>query len=871
MGVLDGWDQQSMVGGVALVQQRRAAEGLRDGWSIAELRLDDADRQALWAWYQGLSRDTLLRHLELSYSPQGASEHPDPPEVARERFCYREEAIGLLLLAAMAEQLRFHGKLGQVWSTIRLLRLNPRAEELLFHGNGQPTPALRAALEAAARFFRLRHVFDDEEPRHAWATTLSLQFVFPIPDTPGHLAEWLVGHPPPIALQKILAEQGSSLGKVWATLRKARTRDDSSAARIALSSSPWFDGHDHIALVADAFRRVSLPPSTQALAIATEDEDEPMLLGVPRLLWSEDGAPPRLVASVLEQPVGAEGCKKVVLLVDGEPRCKLLRQGDSMKTLQPTEIDLPWREEIVVALVDAQAPQEPLTTQTVRLKRSSVEVFARSSGERLEHVSDHEVSLVLWVPEGARSVPELPSLSVEGGVLLEMTPPWPPRIDVHLGEEPLLCWSRRTPRAAPVVQPRERRAVGLYVCEPRGERRVEPQDELEVRAVRLAPTRVVLPEGWQQPRLMAGSKDTGRVRLRAAPLRGLLGLGEPLVALDGPLVGVSEDAPELTLAGAVVDHGLVLNFEEGTHHSRLRLALPLELESTSSLLIAWPRSGQPFTLPCRLSSAEDGQHAVEFELPSGIRALGLNYRGTCLGSWWFDGWHHELERCGLESAQVLLLLRWLRLPLLQETGEDPVNSPRFQVAMFARKHLADALFQWGVVPGYPPPALRLTSGDQALVLPLEERWSDARKELGLGCAGPLERQTARELRERVYFNHLHQPQAQALAPFFEALLRLGATLPRLLNDALESGWANAFRMIALRVPPNTGFSGQKAKSYRSERIRELSGGLAASSTLLEQEFRGAMRNPSRRQRALLHRDDFARLVAYESLTLAGEK
>jgi hypothetical protein len=866
MGVLNGWDRRSIVEGVALVQRRRAAEGLLEGWSIAELRLDDADRQALWAWYQGLSRNTLSSHLELHYPPDGASQHLAPSEVARERFCYREEAIGLLLLAAMAEQLRFHGKLGQVWSTIRRLSLNPRAEELLFHGSGQPTPALRAALEAAVRFFRLRHVFDDEEPRHAWATTLSLQFVFPVQDTLGHLAEWLVGHPHPIALQKILAEQGSSLAKVWTALRKTRAKNDSSAARVALARCPWFEGHDHVALVADAFRRVSSPLSSQTQNLATDEEDEPTLLGAPRLVWSPEGHPPRLVASVLEQPAGAEACKKMTLLVDGQPRCKLLRQGESMKTLQPMEIDLPWREEVVAALVDVQAPQASLATQTVRLKRTAIEVFDPTSGERLDGVTAREVPLVLWVPEAARSTPALASTSVEGGALLEMNPPWPSRLEVHLEEEPLLCWSRQTPGAAPVVQPRERRAVGLYVSEARGERRVEPLDEVDVRAVRLAPTRVVLPEQWQQARLMAGSKDTGRVRLRAAPLRGLLGLGEPLVALDGPLVGASGSEPELPLAGAVVDHGLVVGFEKG----HLRLALPLELESTSSLLLAWPRSGQPFTLPCRLSPEREGQHAVEFDLPSGLRALGLNYQGTCLGSWWFEGWHRGLALSALEPAQVLLLLRWLHLPLLQETGENPVDFPRFQVTQYARSHLADALFQWGAVPGYRLPALRLTTGELDLNLPLEERWVDARKELGLGCAGSLDRQVAQDLRKRVYFEHIHQHQAQALAPLFEALLRVGATLPRLLDDALESRWTNAFRMIALRVPPNRSFLPKNARSYRSERIRELCGGLAASGTLLEQEFRGAAKNPSRRQRALLHRDDFARLVAYGSLTPDGE-
>jgi len=874
MGVLAGWNGKSILDGVVLLQRRRAAEGLFSGWSIAELRLDDDDREALWGWYGRLSRDELNAYLELGGPPAGATMEAEPEEVRRERLFSREEAIGLLLMATLSEQARRAGKLGIIWPAILQLKLQPSARALLFSDNDTPTTALRAALKEAALFFQLRHVFDDDEPRHLWASTLSLQYIFPVQDTKNHLAEWLVGHPQPLALQRVLG--GSPRFKaIWGKIAQCRKKKDRDAIRDAIRDCCWFDGHDAHELSMDVLRSVSEPSGAgQTRADTEESEDEEFwgdrLLGEPRLRWAP-GQPPQLRAAVLPQPFGASpgsSLKKATLLVDGASPSWLFLRNGQLEPLQPVEMPLPWREEAVATLHDPRQ-QVVLASQLLRLRQSGVELFELSDGgRRLESMPPGEQAMALWVPAGAQVTPELPAYPVESGSLLTLTTPWPEQIEVREQGVQLWSWRRRSPspQGRPPVSPA--RPAGLYVRSSSGEQWLGPQAEAELRSLEQAPVRIVLPPEMATATLAAAGRLAGRIRLRPSPLRGLMGLGEPLVALGQQL--------EFPLVRTVVDHGVLGPFERDGDRGRLSLVMPLDLDEGYTLL-AWPVRGKPVSVNFR---AVDG--GLEFDGLPAVRALGLAYRGWLLGSWWAESWDRELGSCGLEPRQVLLLLRWLRLPLLQgvDSGlSEGEGSPHARVSAYAREHLDEVLKAWGGVPGLQP-ELFLENGSMGLQFGSDEGWSAARKELALDRRSALDATPwwlssgVAEGLYRVYIDHIYRPQPQALAPFFDALFRFGAHLPSALDKARhgrERTWSTQFRMMAFRWPPHRSFDGKRSRGARLDLLRQLAGELGVEKEQIEgdlQKNSGSTPLP-RRIRALLHRENFARLLAFESCQKAG--
>lgn len=383
---------------------------------------------------------------------------------------------------------------------------------------------------------------------------------------------------------------------------------------------------------------------------------------------------------------------------------------------------------------------------------------------------------------------------------------------------------------------------------------MNPTDTLEQRLVSSAPVRIVLPEGWEEARLVAGYRGLGRVKLRPAPLRGLLGLGETLLVMkrrpapDGP-------PSLLPLAGHVVDHGQVAECESlGEARFRLRLTSNLAIEEDTHVL-AWPAQGAPSLLPFTVRTDERGK-GLDVEVVSPPRALGLINRGYWLGAWWFDGWEQQLESCGIDAQQALLLLRWLRLPLLQHP--DPVRA-------FALAHMTDTMLAWGGLPQYQPGDLHLASG---AVLPLSlstnEYWAAARKEL-LEDMPPLTPSLARDIRKEIYWNRLHQPQARALAPLFDALFRFSASFPALLEQALrddlQHSWSIQFRKCALKVPNNCSFKPKDQRTYRTTRLSEFCSETGMHRARVEPLLQVSPEGLTTQQRMLLHLEGFARLLA----------
>jgi len=875
MGVLAGWNGKSILDGVLLLQRRRGALELLQGWSIAELMLDDDDRQKLWGWYGGLTRQELDDHLELGGALVGASVGLDPENIQRERTCSKEEAIGLLLLAALAEQARYAGEIRKIWPAILRLKVNGPARDLLFHGNGQPTPALRAALREAATFFQIRNVFDDEEPRQAWATTLSLQYIFPVLDTKTHLAEWLVGHPHPLALQRVL-QDSSTFRDCWKKILQSRKRRDTNEIRTLLGQCCWFGGHDVHELSLEAIRQVTAPAAITEADESGDEEDfsSEILLDEPRLRWAQEGTP-ELCATVRPLLFSANvgtAIKKAFLAVNGDRRSWLYLRNGQLETLQPTEVVLPWQDEVVAALVEP-AQQTLLASQLLSLRRSSIEVFELSGqGRRLASMPVRDTEIALWLPPGAKVSPDFPLIPVESGGLVVLPAPWPDLLEISVGGQLLWRWRRQSaPQPQPPPCSPQTRRPGLHVRSASGEQWVDTSSEVELRSLELAPVRIVLPQGMDTATLMAGGRAAGRIRLRPSPLRGLMGLGEPLVALH--------HEQEVPLVHSVVDHGVISSFENDGTSARLHLAVPLELDSDFSVVV-WPVSGLPRLLPCKGGPPGEGVTRIDLESDLEFRALGLAYRGALLGSWWRDGWARDLELCSLEPQQVLLLLCWLRLPLLQGVDAPAAGCPYQQISRFAREHLDDVLVTWGCFAQYekdqgPSSNLRLDHGTMVLKLAMEERWLVARKELALDRSSALlssATSLSRAMSERLfelYLQRLYQRQAQAMAPFFDALLKLGPWLPAALDVARHGtsrNWANQFRMFAAKWPIDRGFKAGQQRTVRRGMVEQLLKELGFDSQQLAEELLNPPRAQplSRRFRSMLHRENFARLLAFES-------
>jgi hypothetical protein len=152
--------------------------------SVCEARLSVSEYTWLLAW----ARDVPATH----FADDGSS---------------RQEGAGLLLIALLAEWNRRDADGDSVFVGANKL-FGAEARSTLFDDNGDPRKKARTAIRAAADGYGLRHAFGpDEETTLRWYLTVQLQYGFcrnQIPRVPN----WLRGHPPTEAMQRLLAQSG---------------------------------------------------------------------------------------------------------------------------------------------------------------------------------------------------------------------------------------------------------------------------------------------------------------------------------------------------------------------------------------------------------------------------------------------------------------------------------------------------------------------------------------------------------------------------------------------------------------------------------------------------------------------------------------
>ncbi|MXZ42753.1 MAG: hypothetical protein F4Z18_13530 [Caldilineaceae bacterium SB0666_bin_21] len=248
---------------------------IRSPRSIAELQLPAADCDWLQRWAATLGK-AVAKQARQAVVPPGCD-------------FTRQHAFGLVFMAFAAETARREASEGVVWPHIRK-RLSTEAESALFV-QGQPVAAVKHALEAACRYWRLRHAFDAEEQQAAWYRSIYLQFGFTQRSIGSNLTVWLAqGASRPAAVLSLLHDprlRCPDFEVLWRTLRDLRRRNLSDAkARQVLSDNPWVLGawNESLRTAATARRELGTAP----------DEDgtvESSLFTVPSLEWH--GSQPR--------------------------------------------------------------------------------------------------------------------------------------------------------------------------------------------------------------------------------------------------------------------------------------------------------------------------------------------------------------------------------------------------------------------------------------------------------------------------------------------------------------------------------------------------------------------------------------------------
>jgi hypothetical protein len=223
-------ESEDFVENVARAVQRRVSRrDLGTPWSVAELALEDPDREVLFQW--GKTARWEFRRDDHRFTGITG-------ELIR-----RRTALGLTFTIFAAEAVRRLGGSGAVWPAINCV-LGASQRELFLAQDNVPKSVVRDAVEEACRVFGIRHDFG-EVGHQVWVRTFGAQYGISLPQVQG-LPEMLTESPElnPIAVQLLLNPTdkmySALFAAAWATMRGLRHGDVSfSIAESRLSKNPW--------------------------------------------------------------------------------------------------------------------------------------------------------------------------------------------------------------------------------------------------------------------------------------------------------------------------------------------------------------------------------------------------------------------------------------------------------------------------------------------------------------------------------------------------------------------------------------------------------------------------------------------------------
>lgn len=346
-------------------------------WSLAELRADNEDFRWLCEWMRLLPSGVAQRCLEEGQWRKF--------EVGSQRISHTA-AIGTLLLFSASEVARREAEERSLWASISRGHFSETTHRVLFAG-GYPSQAYKDAVEQAARWLELRHVFGMQGLQN-WYDTIYLQFGFSRQGMMRRLPEWLAGYGETFSIHQLLQDprmRSESFTTLWEKLRLFQRGNCTEQQLLAVvRESPWvLPEWTH-----DLLQKAKIRPQQVEGGILTgEDiaEGEAPFLDAPLLRWDLSSAPrfTCLLTNLALLDLQDESYEVVI----AERVCaRLYRKADGSYRAAPSdEIELPVIEpQLAASLIapDGQVVQN-LTLQLWD-QNEDVTAFYKSNGRRFD-------------------------------------------------------------------------------------------------------------------------------------------------------------------------------------------------------------------------------------------------------------------------------------------------------------------------------------------------------------------------------------------------------------------------------------------------------------------------------------------------------
>ena len=353
-----------------------------------------------------------------------------------------------------------------MWATFPQEHFSKSTLRLLYV-NGQPTRSFRDALETAARWLNLRHVFGIEGLQN-WFDTVYLQFGFTYRGFIRRLPEWLVGQGRTQAIQHLLdgQMQSESFCALWDALRNFRRNNIKlEQLKTILGKNPWVlpEWSDELAI--QATTRIDLGYGGEINPYEADDVFEPFL-DEPLLRWNPPH-PPQFVchASNLAK---FDLSEPVYYIVIAEHICaQLQRNPEGIYSFHPSEeIVLPIMAPFLVATLVSSIGQI-VSSITLQLwdNNDEIAVFRASSGKRIDAWQDTmrtDAEYIIITASDLVLSPE-PShwhvLDTQGTKLSLIDQDWSPFTNVQLEEQ--ILWQPNIMGVSKSEEPKWARSVDI--------------------------------------------------------------------------------------------------------------------------------------------------------------------------------------------------------------------------------------------------------------------------------------------------------------------------------------------------------------------------------------------------------------------------
>ncbi len=448
--------QQAMLALVDRAQELKLSNGK---WSLAELRLDHDDVEWLRNWATHLSG--IKVHIWLVDEPW-RNVH------IGNQNCSHAAAMGTLLLLLTAETARRKATEGILWATFPQECFAKSTLRLLYV-NGQPTRAYKDAVESAARWLNLRHVFGIAGLQN-WFDTVYLQFGFTYRGFMRRLPEWLVGQGRTQAMQHLLEGpmRCGTFSSLWDALRNYRRGNIKlERLKLAFAQNPWVLPEWFNELATQATARIELGDGGGINQSEGGNGFEPFL-DEPQLRWNAPSEPQFICHAV--QLARFDLSESVYYVIIAERICTQIRQNyDGNYIFYPSdEIILPVIAPFLVATLISHSGQI-IASSTLQLWDTSDEVtiFRAATGKRIHPWQDMmrtEAAYFLITSPDLELSPEPPQwriLDKQGTKLSLLDQQWSPLTGIQLAGH--IFWQPNITGIANMEEPAWTRSVDILL------------------------------------------------------------------------------------------------------------------------------------------------------------------------------------------------------------------------------------------------------------------------------------------------------------------------------------------------------------------------------------------------------------------------